>query len=290
MARLSFITLTCIIFGAMAYRASTDMVTLGGSGFVGGIFFIVEKCSRDNGGLTGDQCARAILIDLFFGIIYGIGRAGQELEIFKRSNDLNYTDGNRVHCVETYPLTSLASFESGLDISHTVLGNVTHLDFMSTADNPDTPQDDVRSFNNPNVFHILKLFNDKDDGASYPAVQSTTHLNGSGSKRQQSNNDRWVFSYAVNRQYFGENTRHYPNIPKWVVEQMANDLLGRLYELDADNICINFNGEFGLWGKLQVANADTAGGIGASQCDPYYNNDYAGGGHWTYNYQVHDEL
>ncbi|TIC25181.1 hypothetical protein E3Q10_03806 [Wallemia mellicola] len=262
MARLSFITLTCIIFGAMAYRASTDMVTLGGSGFVGGIFFIVEKCSRDNGGLTGDQCARAILIDLFFGIIYGI-----VMTLIIRTE---------IGCIALKLIpTSLASFESGLDISHTVLGNVTHLDFMSTADNPDTPQDDVRSFNNPNVFHILKLFNDKDDGASYPAVmhrfipelnsyqvQSTTHLNGSGSKRQQSNNDRWVFSYAVNRQYFGENTRHYPNIPNWVVEQMANDLLGRLYELDADNICINFNGEFGLWGKLQVANADTAGGIG----------------------------
>ncbi|TIB68796.1 hypothetical protein E3Q23_04385 [Wallemia mellicola] len=66
MARLSFIILTCIVFGAMAYKTSADMVTLGGSGFVGGIFFIIDRCSRDNGGLTGDQCARAILIDLFF--------------------------------------------------------------------------------------------------------------------------------------------------------------------------------------------------------------------------------
>lgn len=187
-----------------------------------------------------------------------------------------------------------------MDVASSLLDDSTSENLYSTAGQPTT--DPIYRYNDPGVFHVFWILEGDDSGESYPTVlhrflqdtnkhemQSLTHLK-SYNKRQHDNNDRWVFSYAANSQLFEPDDEHYPDMPRDTVMQMANDLMGKLNGLDADDICIDFNGEFGLWGKLQVSNEDTEGGIEPSQCDPYYNNDFEGGDRWNYTYQVHDEL
>lgn len=84
MFKISVTILVIVVAVAIAYRASTDMVTLGGAAFAGGSLAVVDRCTRRNGVINGTECVQVVLFELFFAVIYSIGRYGQETGVFKR--------------------------------------------------------------------------------------------------------------------------------------------------------------------------------------------------------------
>ena len=286
------ILFVAIISIALAYQASTDMVTLGGGAFAGGFFAVADRCTRRNGVINGRECLQAVLFEILIAAIYGIGRYGQETGAFKRES---YEVNKGFSSMTTLPISVLEDYERTSPENRVKFGS------FSVADVEGSEQ--WESYEDDSVFHVFNVKDEESPYGHHPAVihrfysetrthevSSLNYLMEEGVKRQIGNNDRWVYSYAANSQSFGLNQEHYPNVPVDTIEQMSYDLLGRLDELGADNIRIDINGQLGKWGKLQVANGDTQGGIGPTQCESYYNNDYADGNRWHYTYQVHDEL
>ncbi|TIB88518.1 hypothetical protein E3Q19_03311 [Wallemia mellicola] len=280
------------------------MQTIGGGAFAGGLNNLQDKCIRLKP--SGYECLRAILFSLITGAVYGAGLYGDAYELFKKdlnnetlglSDDekLSYPHSIEVHFVDPRKQSVFEAQSENdkpiyLNPHDTVDRGLFYQNYLS---NPDfrvnhgaQVENDGQSTTQTHDISVLHTF---DNDKKFYTVHSMDEFASDSSKRDD-NNDRWTFSYSANSQFNGSGQQHFPHLPNSVVTQMTYDLLGKLTELNADNICIDFGGSFGLWGKLQVTNSQTFHQISPTQCNPYYNNDYKEGTSWKYTYQYHDEL
>ncbi|TIC53785.1 hypothetical protein E3Q04_03116 [Wallemia mellicola] len=144
---------------------------------------------------------------------------------------------------------------------------------------------DQRHYNNPNVHAEMELsYVEKTglannirvkhkyrEGTNDHLVTVPTFGDDSKNARDLGENDRYAFAYAANIQFHPDGKANFPSIPKSTVSQMVSDIMGRMSEIRVDKTCVVFNGQFGLWGLLQVVNEDTEHLIYATACEPYYN-------------------
>ncbi|TIC22033.1 hypothetical protein E3Q10_04455 [Wallemia mellicola] len=248
------------------------MKTLSGSAFVGGIFVVTRSCHRGN--MSSWDCVHALLFSLISGALYGIGIVGEETGKFRRE-------------------------DSQGELSNSAIGKPAKITVYNDVN-------ETRHYNNPNVHAEMELsYVDKTglannirvkhkyrEGTNDHLVTVPTFGDDSKNARDLGENDRYAFAYAANSQFHPDGKANFPSIPKSTVSQMVSDIMGRMSEIGVDKTCVVFNGQFGLWGLLQVVNEDTEHLIYATACEPYYNpeENAADVNTWTYTYQVHDEL
>lgn len=290
------ILLLALIGAVYSVRVSTEMKTLSGSAFVGGIFVVTRSCHRGN--MSSWDCVHALLFSLISGALYGIGIVGEETGKFRRED----SQGELSNCAIGKP----AKITVYNDVSETDLFSTAGIEEFNMVD-PDQVNDYFqRHYNNPNVHAEMELsYVDKTGLANNIRVKhkyregSNDHLvtvpnfgGDSKNARDLGENDRYAFAYAANSQTHPDGKANFPSIPKSTVSQMVSDIMGRMSEIGADKTCVVFNGQVGLWGLLQVVNEDTEHLIYATACEPYYNpeENAADVNTWTYTYQVHDEL